>query len=90
MSRTVTISDDLAALLEERRKRGDFGSVDAAAEALIVQGLATEATDSHTDGRSVEELRALISEADTSGPAEAWDAKSARAEIMSRYAARRM
>lgn len=90
MSRTVTISDDLAALLEKRRERGDFGSVDAIAEALIAQGLATEASDDHNDGRDIEELRALIAAADASGPAGAWDAKSARAEILSRYTARRI
>lgn len=89
MSKTVTISDDLAAVLEARRRASGHPSIDAAAESLIARGLLAEAEDDHSAGRTVEELRALIDEADASGRTEPWDAAAARAEVLSRYAARR-
>ena len=39
MSKTVTISDDLAALVEARWRAQGFATIDAAAEALITHGL---------------------------------------------------
>lgn len=61
MSKSVTISDSLAALVEAHRRAA---------------GLATD-----------EELRALIDEADASGPAALWDAAAVKAEVLRRYAA---
>ena len=89
MSRTVTISDDLAQLLEERRKQAGYPSLDAAAEAYISHGLiANDASDDHSDGRGDKELRALIDEAEASGPEVTWDAAEAKREVLRRYAAR--
>jgi hypothetical protein len=89
MSRTVTISDNLAALVEARRRRtAGFATIDAAAEELITHGpIAAAGEDDHSLGRSDEELRALIDEADGSGPAEPWDAAAVKAEVLRRYAA---
>ena len=90
MGKTVTISDDLAALLEARRREAGYPSLDATAEVFITQGLiASDSSDDHSDGRSNEELRALIGEAEASGPAAAWDGATVKAEILRRYAARR-
>jgi hypothetical protein len=88
MSKTVTISDNLAALVEARRRAAGFGTIDAAAEELITRGLiAAAAEDDHSLGLSEEEFRALIDEADASGPAEPWDAAAVNAEVLRRYAA---
>lgn len=89
MSKTVTISDDLAAVLEARRRASGHASIDAAAESLIARGLVAEAEDDHSAGRTVEELRTLIDEADASEPAEPWDPVTARVEVLRRYAERR-
>jgi hypothetical protein len=89
MSKTLTISDDLAAVLEARRRASGHATIDAAAESLIARGLVAEAEEDHSAGRTVDELRALIDEADASGSAEPWDAAAARAEVLSRYAQRR-
>jgi hypothetical protein len=86
MSTTINISHELAAALELRRKRDGLPSLDAAAEAAIVAGL--EDVDPHSDQLSVEELRVLIDAADASGAEIAWDAASARAEILRRYVER--
>jgi hypothetical protein len=86
MSRTVKISDDLAVLVEARRRATGLATMDAAAEALITQGLIADAAEDHSLGRSVEELRALVDEADASGPAEPWDAAAVKAEVLRRYA----
>ena len=89
MARTVTISDDLATLLEERRRQAGYPSLDAAAEAYISHGLiANDASDAHSDGRSDDELRALIDEAEASGPELAWDAAEVKREVLRRYAER--
>ena len=58
---TVTISDDLAARLEARRARAGLGSLDAAAEALIVLGLAADDVGEGAD------VRALVEEAEADG-----------------------
>ena len=89
MSRTVTISDDLALQLEERRRLTGQGSVDDVAEALIAESLAFDGIEMDADaGYTVDELRALIAEADASGPAETWSPGEASAEIRRRHAAR--
>lgn len=85
MTKQVAISDDLAELLEARRKEDGLPTLDAAAEQAIRQGLANDETP-----YTVEELRALIAEADASGPAEPWDAKSFREEILSAYDAQKV
>lgn len=83
MSRTVTISDELAARLEELRAEEGFATLDAAAEALIAESL-----DDDWDEATVAELRALIAEAEASGPAQEWDSKAVRAEVLRRHAQR--
>lgn len=89
MGKTVTISDDLAALLEARRKEAGYPSLDATAEAFIAQGLiASDSGDDHSDGRSSEELRALIDDAEASGSDVDWDSAAVKAEVLRRYAAR--
>jgi hypothetical protein len=89
MGKTVTISDDLAVLVEARRKEAGYPSLDATAEALIAQGLiAEDLGDDHSEGRSLEELRGLMDDAEASGPKAAWDGAAVRAEILRRSAAR--
>jgi hypothetical protein len=89
MSKTVSISDDLARLLEERRKAGGYPSLDAAAEAYISHGLiANDLRDDHADGYSDDELRALIDAAETSGPETTWNAADVKQEILRRYNSR--
>lgn len=88
MSTTIIISDVLAAALEERRARDGFPSLDAAAEAAIAEGMGVDVTDMHLDGRTVDDLRALIDEADASGAEIAWDSAATRGEILRRYAER--
>jgi hypothetical protein len=87
MTILLTIPDYLAAALEARRRDLALPSIEAAAESLIVQGLAV-ADEDHSAGRSVEALRAALAEADASGPAEAWDAQAVRADVLRRYIAR--
>jgi|CXWL01.1.fsa_nt_gi hypothetical protein len=89
MTKTVTISDELAALIEARRQSSGHPTMDAAAEALIARALVTEAEEDHSAGRSDGELRALVDEADASGDVEAWDSAAARVEALRRYASRR-
>jgi len=87
MSKTVTVSDKLAALVEAHRRAAGFATIDAAAEELITLGLiAATAAVHHSLGRSDGELRGLIDEADASGPAEPWDAAAVKAEVLRRYA----
>ena len=88
MSKTVIISDNLAALVEASRRAAGFATINAAAEEPTTHGLiASAAEDDHSLGRSNEKLRALIDQADASGPAEPWDAAAVRAEVLRRYAA---
>lgn len=88
MSITVTISDDLAALLEARRKEHGLETLDSAVETLLAYALASYDEEDDLFGYSAEELRALIAEADASGPAEPWDAKAVREEVLRRHAER--
>ena len=83
MSRTVTISDELAARMEELHAEERFASLDAAAEALIADGIEDD-----WDDATVAELRALIAEAEASGPAKEWDSKAVRAEVLRRQTQR--
>lgn len=82
----ITISDDLAAVLEERREQGGFPTLDAVAEAAIAKGIA--ALDDHADGRGESDLRAFIDAADASGAEIVWDAAAVKAEVLRRYAER--
>jgi hypothetical protein len=88
MSTTVTISDDLAAALELRRRAAGMPSLDAAAEALLTQVIALDQADPHDLGLSDDAVRALIDDAETSGPVETWDSAAARAEVRRRFAQR--
>ena len=85
MTTTINISDDLAALLEERVQAGAYASAGAAAEALILHALGGNESEDHNNGHSVDELRRLIDEADASDEWVAWDAAAVRKEILSRY-----
>ncbi|MFT3728529.1 MAG: hypothetical protein QM759_11950 [Terricaulis sp.] len=87
MPKSVTISDELAAAIEEHRRSEGEASLDAAAETLISRGLATEIED--MPGWTVEELRAAIEEAEASGPSVPWDPAEVRAEVVRRYNASR-
>jgi hypothetical protein len=90
MAKTVTISDDLASRLEERRRQTGQRSVDDVAETLISLGLAFDSDDDldPNGGYTDDELRALIAEAEASGPAEIWSLAEVSAEIRQRHAAR--
>jgi hypothetical protein len=88
MARTVTISDDLAARLEARRRETGQGSLDDVAMSLMEEALDFDDELDPNCGYTVEELRALIAEAEASGPPEPWDAAADMAEVRRRYAAR--
>ncbi|HEY2710334.1 MAG TPA: hypothetical protein VGI95_20015 [Caulobacteraceae bacterium] len=89
MTKTVTISDDLALRLEQRRKENGGESLDDVAEAVIVLGLVyDEAEFDENAGYADEELRTMIAEGDASGPAEPWSAAELTAEVRRRQAAR--
>lgn len=85
MSRTVTISDELAARLEKLRAEEGFASLDAVAEALM--GEVLQDGDEEWDEETLVELRALIAEADASPTAD-WDGAAVRAEVLRRHALR--
>lgn len=82
----ITVADDLAELVLDRQRRHGYATPDAAAAVLISEGLARE--EDHSAGRTDEELRRLIDEADASGPVEEWNPATARAEVLRRYLAR--
>lgn len=85
MSKTVTLSEDAADLLEQLRRAEGLSTLDAAAELAIARSVA--ANDDDFDGYTVEELKALIEEAEE-GPSEAWDAQAVRAEVLRRASER--
>jgi hypothetical protein len=89
MSTTLTISDELAAALEAKRKQAGIPTIDAAAELLLADATDGDASDAGDLGLSEDALRALIAEGEASGPVVAWDAQSVREEIRRRFAARR-
>lgn len=88
MTTILTISDELAAALEAKRKEAGMPSLDATAEALLAHAIAVDASDVDDLGLSKDALRALIAEGEASGPTVAWDAAAARDEVRRRYAAR--
>jgi hypothetical protein len=61
MTTTLTISDALATRIEARRAEAGLASLDEAAEALLVIGLAAETPDEGAD------VRALVEEAEEDG-----------------------
>ncbi len=87
MSRTLTISDELAAALEAKRQQADMPSIDVAAEMLLADALAADSENLDDLGLSVEGLRAFIAEGLASGPAEPWDPDADFDEIRRRFAA---
>lgn len=88
MSTTVTISDELAAALEAKRQQAGMPSLDAAAEALLADAIASDASDLGAFGLSDDALRAWIAKGESSGPTVAWDAAAVREEVRRRFAAR--
>jgi hypothetical protein len=87
MSRTLTISDELAAALEAKRQQADMPSIDVAAEVLLADALALDSENFDDLGLSVEAMRAYIAEGLASGPAERWDPEAAREEARRHFAA---
>ena len=89
MAKMIAISDDLAALLETRRARAGYPSIEAAAEAVIARGLETAALE-EADALpfSDDELKGMLAEADASGPLASWDAAPVRSEVLARHGAR--
>lgn len=86
---TVTISDELAKLVQDRQRRSGHASTDDAAAALISEGLRAERLgEDHSGGLTDDELRALLDEAERSGPAEAWDSVAVRNEVRRRASTR--
>jgi hypothetical protein len=88
MSRTVTISDDLAERLEARRLETGQGSLDETATSLMEEALEFDDELDPNCGYTVEELRALIAEGDASEMTEFRSAAEVSAEIRRRFAER--
>jgi hypothetical protein len=88
MSKTVTISEDLAKRLEERRQETGQSSLDEVAASLMEEALEFDDELDPNCGYTVEELRALIEEGEASGPAIEWEPGALRAEVMRRAALR--
>lgn len=86
MATTLTISDELAAVLEAKRKQTGMPTIDAAAEVLLADAITADASDLDDLGLSPEALRKLIAEGEASGPALPWDAKAVRDEVRRRFA----
>ena len=89
MSRTLTISDELAAALEDKRKQAGMPTIDAAAEALLTDAIALEADNAASLGLSDEMLRTLIAEGEASGPGVPWNPEADREEIRRRFVTRK-
>lgn len=86
---TVTISEELAELIERQQHDGGHPTLDDAVTELISLGLAVAIQkDEPDDGYSTEELADLLREGDESGPAVPWNPDEVRAEIQRRYLAR--
>ncbi|MBU6371532.1 MAG: hypothetical protein KJS97_02305 [Alphaproteobacteria bacterium] len=88
MSTTLTISDELAAALEAKRQQTGLPTLDAAAEALLADAIASDSADIAGLGLSDEALRTWIAVGEASGSAVAWDAATVRNEVRRRFAAR--
>jgi predicted CopG family antitoxin len=89
MAKTVTISDDLAERLEERRRETGQVSLDEVAQSLMEEALEFDDELDPNCGYTVEELRALIAEGEASEMTEFRSAAEVTAEVKRRYAARR-
>lgn len=81
MSKTITISDEMAALLEKQRQAEGQATLDDAAELALARGLIANDEASPYSG---EELRALMDEA-RGGPREPWDPAKFRADVVAAY-----
>lgn len=89
MGATVTISDELAAALEARRREAGMPSLDAAAEAMLSHAISMGVSDADDLGLSDEALRALVAAGEASGPAVPWNSEALRAEVRRRYTNRK-
>jgi len=85
MGTTLTISDELAAALEAKRKQTGMATIDAAAEVLLADAIEADTSDAANPGLSEEALRALIAEGEASGAAVVWDAQAVRDEVRRRF-----
>lgn len=86
MSTTLTISDELAAALEDKRKQSGMPTIDEAAEVLLTDAIAHGVGDAEDFGLPEEDLRSLIVKGEASGPSAAWDSQTARDEVRRLYA----
>lgn len=86
MSKTLTISDDLAKRLEERRQETGQASVDEVAASLMEEALEF---DDELDSADLEELRALIAEGEASEMTEFRSAAEVSEEVRRRFATKR-
>jgi hypothetical protein len=86
MSRTVTISDELAQRLEERRLETGQGSVDEVATSLMEEALEFDDEFDENCGYTVEELRQLIAEGEASEMTEFRSAAEVSEEVRRRFA----
>ena len=86
MTTTLTISDELAAVLEAARERAGMPTVDEAAEVLLADAIASGVSDVDDLGLSEDALRLLIAEGEGSGPAQPWNARAVRDEVRRRFA----
>jgi hypothetical protein len=86
MTTTLTISDELAAVLEAKRKQTGMPTIDEAAEVLLADAIAADASDLDELGLSPEALGKLIAAGEASGPALPWDSTAVRDEVRRRFA----
>jgi len=87
---TLTISDELAAALEAKRREAGMPTIDAAAEFLLADAIDADASGADSLGLSPDALRSLIAEGENSGTPVAWDAPSVREEVRRRFDARNL
>jgi hypothetical protein len=88
MTTTLTISDELAAALEAKRKQAGIPTIDATAELLLADAIESDASDASDLGLPQDVLRALIAEGEASGQPVAWDGQAVRDEVRRRFAER--
>jgi hypothetical protein len=89
MSTTLTISAEMAAALEAKRKQAGLPTIDAAAQFLLACTIEADTSDAANLGLSEEALQALIAEDEASGPAVAWNGEAVRDEVRQRFASRK-